>query len=79
VVGNQNHWPPTTYEAVLLLLADLIQLGSRTAGTLGLRSIANDLAVGLDVLVDVPVINAHSMNNLFHSERSGWELECVDE
>ena len=61
------------------LLAQLIELRGRTAGTLRLRSIANDLTVGLDVLVDVPMVSTNRGNNLLQGERIGWELELADE
>ena len=61
------------------LLADLIQLGSRTAGTLGLWRITDNGGVFLHVLRNVPVVNTNGVDGVLNGEGSRREVELRDQ
>lgn len=65
-----------------LVSGELIQLGGFTAGLAiradSLRRIADDLAVGLDVVVDQPVISTESRAGLLDGERLARERKILE-
>ena len=61
------------------LLADLIQLGSRTTGALGFRRIAYNGRVLLNVLRNVPMVDTNGMDGVLNGEGSRREVELRDQ
>ena len=80
--GHYEAPPRAGWSEDQLVSGELIELGGLTASlairTGGLRGVTHDLAIGLHVVVDQPVIGTEGGAGLLDGERLAWELEVLE-